>query len=312
MEISAFTREELDWAAKTAAQLKLIQGDFADAEATERKSYLEEEIRRSLRNIVAEKRPVHLQALSMCFPVGETWNVLDGTQAPSAAAESSPEELVGRLIAMAPALSRGTLMQLGAQLQKAGFMEAAQAGPASAEPPDEFVQKMGLEPNGAVDLQRLYKFTQTLSEFVVNMDKVAWNIWRAIAPKSKVRKDTTANGDFRKLAARYVGGDSEVSLAQISQLVDKLRQLLAGILTGIGPGGRSFAKQHLAQFSPEAIKGLANLESGMFVGVEQKSWRKYVELSAELSEDAVEAKFHEAVARYAEDLIRGTARTPDA
>ena len=311
MELSEFTREELDWAAKTASQLKLIQADFADAGPDERKTYLEEEVQRSLKNIVAEKRPVYLQALSTRFPVGETWNILDGTQTPRTNQESSPEALVEQLLAMAPALSRGTLLQLGARLQQAGFMEVVQAGPASAEAPEVFVQKMGLDPNSGVDLQRLYKFTQAVADFAVNMDKIAWNIWRAIAPKSKVRKDTSIAGDFRKISAGYLSGDSEVSIVQINQIVDKLRQLMAGILTGIGPGGRSFAKQHLAQFSPEAIKSIASLESGMFVGVDQKCWRKYVELSAELSEDAVESKFHEAVARYAEDLIRGTAKTPD-
>ena len=311
MELSAFTREELDWAAKTASQLKLIQADFADASPDERKTYLEEEIQRSLKNIVAEKRPAYLQALSTRFPVGETWNVLDGTQAPRTTQESSPEELVEQLLALAPALSRGTLLQLGARLQQAGFVEAPQAGPATAEPPEEFIQKLGLDPNAGVDLQRLYKFTQALAELTVAMDKIAWNLWKAIAPKSKVRKDTSLSGDFRRIAAGYLNGDSETSIVQVGQLVDKLRQLMAGILTGIGPAGRSFAKQHMAQFSPEAIKSIASLESGMFVGVEQKCWRKYCELSAELSEDAVETKFHEAVAHYAEDLIRGTAHTPD-
>ena len=311
MELSAFTREELDWATQTASKLKLIQADFADAEPSQRRGYIEEEVRRALRDIVADRRPAYLQALASRFPVGETWNLLAGEQAAPSPVESSPEELVERLIAMAPGMSRNALLQIGARLKQAGFVDARGGGGASAQAPDEFIQRMGLDPNTSVDLPRLYKLTQVLSDFVVNMDKIAWNLWKLIAPKSKIRKDTSTHGDFRQVSASYLSGDSEASIVLVNQNVDKLRQLMAGILTGIGPGGRSFAKQHIQQFSPEAIKSLASLEAGMFVGAEQKCWRKYVELSSELTEDTVEAKFHEAIARYAEDLVRGTARTPD-
>jgi hypothetical protein len=141
------------------------------------------------------------------------------------------------------------------------------------------------------------------------MDKVVWNIWRAIAPKSKTRKDVSVMGDIRQVGAKYLGGDREVSVVQVNQIVDRLRQLLAGILTAIGPAGRSFAQHHLSRFSPEAIKDVASAEPGMFVSIEQKCWRKYSELAAELNEDAIEVEIQEAIARYAEDLMRGTART---
>ena len=119
-------------------------------------------------------------------------------------------------------------------------------------------------------------------------------------------------GDLRQVGGKYLGGDPEVSIVQVNQIVDRMRQLLAGILTAIGPAGRSFSKQHLSRFSPDAIKDAASSEpGGMFVTQEQKCWRKYTELAAELNEDAIELEIQDAIARYAEDLMRGTARTQD-
>lgn len=80
----------------------------------------------------------------------------------------------------------------------------------------------------------------------------------------------------------------------------------------IGPAARSFSQRHLARFGPDAIKDLAAIEGGgMFANAEQKNWRKYVQLSKDLSEDAIEAEMVECVARYAEGLMRGTSNTPN-
>ena len=98
-----------------------------------------------------------------------------------------------------------------------------------------------------------------------------------------------------------------MSIGQITQIIDRLRQLIAGIMGAIGPAGRSFSQRHLARFGPDAIKDLAAAEGGgMFAGVEQKNWRKYVQLSKDLNEDAIESEMVECVARYAEGLMRGT------
>lgn len=310
--MNAFSKEELDWASRTAGQLRLVQADCADVEADERQSYLEQELQRALRQIVAERRGRYLQALATRFPVGEGAVTLAAAAAPRPVAkefENSPEALVDRLLAMAPALPKRKLLELGARLQQAGFIEVNTTTLAD-EPPPEFRQRFAGEPGQPVDLQRLYKLTLSLADFFIGMDKVVWNIWRAIAPRSKTRKDISAMGDVRQVGSKYLAGDREVSIVQVNQIVDRLRQLLAGILTAIGPASRSFSSQHLARFSPEAIKDAASAEGGgMFTGIEQKCWRKYVELTAELSEDAIENDLQEAIARYAEDLMRGTART---
>lgn len=311
--MNAFTREELDWASRTAGQLRLVQADCADVEAEERQSYLEQELQRSMRDIVGEQRGRFLQALATRFPIGEGTVTIAATAAarPSSEFENSPDALVDRLISMSPALPKRKLLELGARLQQAGFIEVKTTTLMDA-PPEEFRQRFPGDEGKPVDLQRLYKLTLSLADFFIGMDKVVWNIWRAIAPRSKTRKDVSVMGDLRQVGGRYLNGDTEVSIVQVNQIVDRLRQLLAGVLTAIGPAGRSFSRQHLARFSPEAIRNAAEAEPGkMFVTIEQKCWRKYVELTGELNEDAIESELQEAIARYAEDLMRGTARTAE-
>ena len=315
MKNHSFTGQELAWAAKTSAQLRLIQADFSESSPEERQSYIEQEIRKAVEDILPEQRASYLEALDTHFPLGDTLGApairgsSDSAQA-SAPVDLSPEALVDRLVKLAPALSRGTLLNLGTRLQGAGFVESRPAA-MGEEPPPEFQQRFPLQQGQSIDIQRLFKYTLQLSEFVASMDKLAWNVWRAIAPKSKIRKDTSATGDFRNSSIAYLAGDSEVSIVQIAQITAKLRQLLAGRITASGPAGRSLAQQRQHDLSPAAIKEMAAMESGMFTSVEQKCWRKYVELSAEMTEDVMEAKIQVAIAQYAEDLMRGTAQTPE-
>ena len=49
----------------------VVQADCADVDAAERQSYLEQELQRSMRDIVADKRGAYLRALSSRFPIGE-------------------------------------------------------------------------------------------------------------------------------------------------------------------------------------------------------------------------------------------------
>jgi hypothetical protein len=46
----------------------------------------------------------------------------------------------------------------------------------------------------------------------------------------------------------------------------------------------------------------------MFANVETKCWKKYTEVATEITEASIETDVQEAVAKYAEDLIRGSTR----
>ena len=308
--MDSFTSDELKWAAQTAAQLRFLQADCTDVEPTEREHYLHDEIRRALKDVVRDKQPHYLEALATQFPTGEGAGASEprpasGGAGPSAV-ELTPEELLAQMVRIAPLLPPRKLKEFGLQLQQAGYLELQTTTLADA-PPEELLKRFPMDPLAQVDLQRVYRLLIGLADFVLSLDQLGWNLWKAMSPRSQIRRDQTFGGDLRKAGGLYLSGDTEVSIGQITQIIDRLRQLIAGIMGAIGPAGRSFSQRHLARFGPDAIKDLAAAEGGgMFAGVEQKNWRKYVQLAKDLNEDAIESEMVECVARYAEGLMRGT------
>ncbi len=308
-----FTQDEMRWATKTAAQLRFLQADCTDVPPQEREHYLHDEIRRALKDVARENHPQYLEALATQFPTGEG----GGGEHPASSsatvgnaafpAELTPEELLERMVKIAPLLPRRKLHDFGLQLQQAGYLELQTTALADA-PPEELLKRFPMDPLAQVDLQRLYRLVIALADFVLSLDQLGWNLWKAMSPRSQVRRDTTFNGDLRKAGARYLSGDTEVSIGQITQIIDRLRQLVAGLMGSIGPAARSFSQHHLARYGPDAIKDLAAMEGGggMFANADQKNWRKYVQLAKDLNEDAIESEMIECVARYAEGLMRGT------
>ncbi len=309
--MATFTSDELKWAAHTAAQLRFLQADCTDVEPTEREHYLHDEIRRALKDVVRDKQPHYLEALATQFPTGEGAGASEprpassGGNAPSAA-DLTPEELLEQMVKIAPLLPARKLKEFGLQLQHAGYLELQTTTLADA-PPEELLKRFPMDPLAQLDLQRVYRLLTALADFVLSLDQLGWGLWKAMSPRSQIRRDQTFGGDLRKAGGLYLSGDTEVSIGQITQIIDRLRQLVAGIMGAIGPAGRSFSQRHLARFGPDAIKDLAAAEGGgMFANAEQKNWRKYVQLAKDLNEDAIESEMVECVARYAEGLMRGT------
>ena len=309
--MSNFNQDEIKWAARTAAQLRFLQADCVDVDPTEREHFLHDEIRRALRDVVSDKHPRYLEALSEQFPTGEGGGqerpVASSTAAAPSAADLTPELLLAQMVKIAPLLPPRKLREFGLQLQQAGYLELQTTTLADAPPP-ELLKRFPMDEFAQIDLQRLYRMMTALADFVLSLDQLGWGLWKAMSPRSQVRRDATFDGDLRKAGGRYLSGDTEVSIGQITQIIDRLRQLIAGLIGAIGPAGRSFSQRHLARYGPDAIKDLAALEGGggMFANAEQKNWRKYVQLAKDLNEDAIEAEMVECVARYAEGLMRGT------
>ncbi|EDY19676.1 hypothetical protein CfE428DRAFT_2852 [Chthoniobacter flavus Ellin428] len=303
--------EDAEWASGLGAQLKLVQASFAEDDPVTRQQYISDEIARALKTVSPSKRRSYLQALAGRFP---SW---EGAPAPKVkpTLELSPEELVNRLVEAAPYLTIAQRRAMAEQLEGAGLVAsrpAAGAAPASAaasEPiPEELQRKLGLDPDQALSQVRVLRLIAVLIEFSVTLDQLAWNVWKQIAPKSIVRRDGGAESDFRRIAGPYLAGDDEVSTAQISQVVDKTRQLIAGLLAGMGSTGEAFARQFLTRISPGAIKEKADAESGFFVGPEQKCWRKYLEVFNDINGPMIEKEIAEVLATQAEELILGKGR----
>ena len=96
-----------------------------------------------------------------------------------------------------------------------------------------------------------------------------------------------------------------MSIQQLGQNLAKSRKLIAALLTAIVPAAERYAAQHFYRFSPEAIKELAQMEKG-FGGIDQKCWRKYVELAEGFPTPAsVEKEIRDIAATCSEELMLG-------
>lgn len=290
----------------------MLQGSFADDDPAGRREYLTEEVERALRGVPSARKSVYIEALAERFPTG-TAPEPQPVQAPDspAPARESAESLVSRLADVASQLPESERLSLTYRLQQAGFnvvIPAAATASTTEEIHPELEKKLALQPGQPLDRQRALKLAAVLLDLVVTMDQLAWNLWKSLAPNSVVRRDPGPTGDLRKIAGPYIVGDHEVSTAQITQLLDKTRQLTAGLLAAIGSTGESFARQYLARFSPHNIKEMADSEPGFFIGPEQKCWRKYLELFNEVSGATIENEITSAIVKYTEDLILGANR----
>jgi hypothetical protein len=308
---TAHLSDEAVWAAGVGTRLRMLQASFADDDAAARRDYLAEEIERNVREIPASRRKAHLEALAERFPEWGNASSVEEENVeaePAPVAGPSPATLAAQLVELAATLSEDEREDITNQLLSVGLAARVSSGAAPQETdevPPELQKKLALDPTQTLDRKRAIRLVAVLIDLVVTMDQVAWNVWKNLAPNSRVRRDPGPTGDLLKLAGPFIIGDPEVSTAQVTQLLDKTRQLIAGLLAAVGATGEAFARQYLTRFSPRSIKEAADAEPGFFIGPEQKCWRKYTELFNEVSGVTIENEIANAIVKYTEDLILG-------
>jgi hypothetical protein len=299
--------EPATWAAALANRLKYLQANLAEETGENRQVYLEEELRRALQTVPASKRGVYLDALAERFP---TWELATVAVAnPSSAAQPLPDEIVKAFLQLAPQLSGEQRENVKQQLAALGLVIATN-NPIEGEALADVQAKLKLGPNDPIDPQRLGKLFAAFAEVMLTLDQLAWNVWRSAAPKSSIRRDTS-QGDLRMLTRRSLAGDAEASAAQVQKQLEGTRQLVAGLLAGLGPAGRNFARRYQQRYAPDAIREAVRAEGGgggLFANAEARCWKKYTDLATEITDATIENDVQEAVVKYAEDLIRGTNR----
>jgi hypothetical protein len=296
--------EASSWAQEVAGRLRMLQTSFADDSPATRQEYLTEEIERSLKNVVDSRRAEYLDALAHRFPGPERVGIVPANPAPAPiepvkrTVEEVAEELLGRVAE----LTEEGKTRLVERFRSLGLIAAQDR---ALDLPPELRGKLGLNPDQILDEERLSKLFAALLELVATLDSLIWNLWKTIAPKSAVQRDP---GDgFRRTIGRYLAGDREVATLQIKQMLEKTRQLLAGLLSAIGPTGESYARHHLETFAPEKIR--ATVETGGFLtNVEQKCWRRYVILAGELNGPAIEKQIVDTIVGYTEEVVSGRKR----
>jgi hypothetical protein len=293
--------EASSWAQEVAGRLWMLQTSFADDPPAERQEYLVEEIERSLKEVADSRRAEYLDALARRFPGPERIEVAPLGPAPAEPVKKTAEELAEELLDRAAELTKERKAELAERFQAIGLGVPASHG---LNLPPELRGKLGLTPDQPLDEERLNKLLAALMEMVVILDNLIWNLWKTIAPKSVVRRDTGEG--FRRTVGHYVTGDREVATLQVTQMLEKTRQLLAGILSAIGPTGETYARRHLETFAPEKIRATVETgSSGFLSNVEQKCWRRYVTLASELNGPAVEKQIVDAIVSYTEEIVLG-------
>ena len=293
--------EESLWASGLASRLRLIQANFADDPSSVRHGYIIEEIERAIKTISPTRRKTHLDSLAERFPAWEGIRSAPRSDAKVGAAPLPPEELVARLIELAPTLSPEARAAFASQLQTAG-LSIKESANAFLELPPELQKKLGLTPGKPLQLERAVKLLVIFADFVLALDQLGWALWKQLGPKSSIRKEAEIN----RLAGSYLAGDAEVSTAQLNQPVEKTRRLIAGLLGAVGRAGSAYAKKHSARLSPEVIEDWAKMEKKWNENIETACWRKFVQQAKEYaSEPAIEHEIQDAVAKSAENLILG-------
>jgi hypothetical protein len=296
--------ERATWVSALVTRFKYLQTTLAQEKPEDRQVHLEEELRRALQAVPVDKRGAHLYELAQAFP---EWDLAAATAiAPAAAARQTPEEVVQSFLQLAPQLAGEQREKVKQQLAAAGLiLPAPQA--IEGEALAAVRAKLKLDPEDPIDAQQLAKLFAIYAEAMLALDQLAWNVWRNAAPKSPVRRDTT-QGDLRTVTRRSLSGDAEAAaaLGHTQKQIEASRQLIAGLLAGLGPAGKNFARRFQQRYTPDAIRELVRTEGGG--KGDAQYWKKHTELAAEITETVIEDDVQAAVVKYAEDLMRGAAR----
>jgi len=292
------------WAENFGRRLKFLHASAAAEPRESRQAGLETELRSALLELPAEQRAIHLEALAERFP---SWELATTLTYAAPVNPPTSDEVVKAFFEHLPRLSAEQMKDIRQRLAAAGLAGASK--PLEGEALAEVQTRLKLDPNEAIDAQRLGKLFAALTEVMLTLDQLVWNLWRTAAPKSASRRDPT-RGDLRTLMRRSLVGDAEASAAQVQQQLEATRQLIAGLLASLGSAGRSFALRYQSRFSPEAIQTAVRADGGggLFANAEVKCWKKYTELAAEITDDSIEDDIRDAVVKFAEDLMRGSHR----
>jgi hypothetical protein len=291
------------WAASLVTRLKYLQTNLTEATPENRQVYMEEELRRALQELPLEKRGSHLYALAQAFP---EWELAAATVvAPAAAARQTPEEIVRAFVQLAPSLTGEQREKVKQELAALGLVIPSPQ-PLEGEALTGVRTKLKLDSEDPINVTQLAKLFAAYAEAMLALDQLAWNVWRNAAPKSPIRRDI-AQGDLRTVTRRALAGDAESAVAQaaVQKQLEASRQLVAGLLAGLGPAGKNFARRYQQRYTPDAVREVVRAEGGKG---DLQFWKKHTELAAEVTETVIEDDVQAAVVKYAEDLMRGSQR----
>jgi len=144
------------WASGLSSRLRLIQANFADDPPTVRQGYILEEIERALKPVSPTRRKLYLDSLAERFPAWEGVRSTPNSDTKIGAAPLTPEELVSRLVELAPKLSLEARTSFAQQLQAVGLSIKESVG-STMELPPELQKKLNMPPGKPLQIERAVK-----------------------------------------------------------------------------------------------------------------------------------------------------------
>ncbi len=294
--------------AALANRLRAIQADLADQTNDTRQEYMADEIRRALADLTPAERAEFLAELGELFPTWEQNVSASDTASGTAKVVTQmdhqelqdPSFLAKRLCDLAPQLSASQREAVTAMLARAGLTEGDQSD-WPAEPLAKLAARLQFDDQERPNAGHALELLQILSEFSLSVEQIAWNMFKAMAPSTNIKR----SAPLQKLLAGFLLNDPDVPRGQVSQEIERLRKVNAALLSSVGHASRQFAQRYAAKFSPAEIE--AAVRTGpkkMFSGFEILCWKKYTELAADgLDEAAIDHEIREIVRQFVESVI---------
>lgn len=294
----------------TANRLRLVQADLADESPEVRQQYLADEVERALSKVVPSERAAVLKELMEIFPSWDTGGLTAKGAAEAMDLSTTDMKelkdasfLLTRLIELAPSMSAEDRRKAAVRLREAGLStEGRNVWPEQAA---EMLRAHLKMPDGqSLDPARTLEVMQMLIDLLASLDQVGWTTWKAINPRSEVR----GGGEWRKSLPAYLSGNQDIPRGEVTQQLERLRQLMAALVSAISQTGRQYAQQQYARFAPDAIEDTARREKKTLESVPVASWRKYRELWGTSDQATIERDIMQLIAEYAERLMKGLSR----
>ncbi len=291
----------------TANRLRKVQVDFADESDQVRIGHLCEEIEEALRIVLPTEKNEFFRRLLERFPAGSFLTPSTSTEQKVEDASDVESNLSGVNFLVRSLLE---IVLKCSEDQKPLIVTSPQQDELEPKAQQEdyveldeiLKEKLPLANMNNVNRAQLLKLSMLLIDFVLRLDPLVWNTWRALSPRSNLRPQ----GTLDKTIGQFLADDSEISENQIDHDIKVLQRLVAALSSAVSQVGSQFAKRHLAKFSPSEISALVRMEHGsVFVSHEVKCWRKYIELAEMLHEDSIEMEIRKTIVGYVESLTKG-------
>jgi len=289
----------------------------ADAPEGQRRQFLRDALARVLKGMPEARRESSLATLAEHFP---SWG---GVPVAAAPAESlSAEQMVSRLVALAPQMTPESRARLSQQLQAAGLLPARRSEQ-SGEAFDDLRGRHGLA--RPPDLDRAASLLSLLADLVQKLDEVACKTAKKLPPPPDTPALVIRTLDAQELheaIGGFLAAEDAATADKLKEvlvkLLEKHRKLMVALMAnsvgvaGAPSTGTEFAKWFLEMFKPERIEEATKSQDssyfaavGLDVFLEKRCWKKFGERFEELANQRyVDQKVQEAAANAAERIFQ--------